>query len=117
KLCSADVHECFGAFFFFLAEDGIRVDLVTGVQTCALPIWRTAHDACIMCCSPEGAGCRASSFPARRSPGGPDPASASPPPPLARSEERRVGKAGGPCSATMRKIAVSSRVSVTWHLT
>src|SRR5438552_11354333 len=25
--------------FFFLAEDGIRVDLVTGVQTCALPIW------------------------------------------------------------------------------
>src|SRR5947208_11535600 len=25
-------------FFFFQAEDGIRVDLVTGVQTCALPI-------------------------------------------------------------------------------
>src|SRR5207244_5446398 len=24
--------------FFFQAEDGIRVDLVTGVQTCALPI-------------------------------------------------------------------------------
>src|SRR5438552_9301157 len=26
------------AFFFFQAEDGIRDDLVTGVQTCALPI-------------------------------------------------------------------------------
>ena len=29
-------------FFFFQAEDGIRDDLVTGVQTCALPIW--LHD-------------------------------------------------------------------------
>src|SRR5215207_10541297 len=26
--------------FFFQAEDGIRDPLVTGVQTCALPIWR-----------------------------------------------------------------------------
>src|SRR5207244_9224533 len=26
--------------FFFQAEDGIRDDLVTGVQTCALPILR-----------------------------------------------------------------------------
>src|SRR5258708_17004332 len=35
-----------GCFFFFQAEDGIRDDLVTGVQTCALPILRvpgTAH--------------------------------------------------------------------------
>src|SRR2546425_6170401 len=31
-------------FFFFQAEDGIRDKLVTGVQTCALPIWsRPAH--------------------------------------------------------------------------
>src|SRR5258708_39718414 len=29
-------------FFFFQAEDGIRDDLVTGVQTCALPIWLPA---------------------------------------------------------------------------
>src|SRR5699024_11542981 len=29
----------FGAFFFFQAEDGIRDRNVTGVQTCALPIW------------------------------------------------------------------------------
>src|SRR5215207_10583889 len=27
------------SFFFFQAEDGIRDPLVTGVQTCALPIW------------------------------------------------------------------------------
>src|SRR2546423_11023232 len=27
-----------GRFFFFQAEDGIRDKLVTGVQTCALPI-------------------------------------------------------------------------------
>src|SRR2546425_5704081 len=38
-------------YFFFQAEDGIRDKLVTGVQTCALPIWfglaavvATAHD-------------------------------------------------------------------------
>src|SRR3990170_7515200 len=29
----------FSVFFFFQAEDGIRDDLVTGVQTCALPIY------------------------------------------------------------------------------
>src|SRR5207244_7885430 len=31
---------CILVFFFFQAEDGIRDDLVTGVQTCALPISR-----------------------------------------------------------------------------
>src|SRR5256714_8022886 len=30
--------------FFFQAEDGIRDKLVTGVQTCALPIWHTRRD-------------------------------------------------------------------------
>src|SRR5215216_7528947 len=34
---------CCGFFFFFQAEDGIRDDLVTGVQTCALPIWRAVE--------------------------------------------------------------------------
>ena len=29
----------FSSFFFFQAEDGIRDKLVTGVQTCALPIY------------------------------------------------------------------------------
>src|SRR5205823_10783503 len=32
-------------FFFFQAEDGIRDKLVTGVQTCALPIWVESNDA------------------------------------------------------------------------
>src|SRR2546425_11909096 len=35
-------HVCF-FFFFFQAEDGIRDKLVTGVQTCALPIYRRAR--------------------------------------------------------------------------
>src|SRR5699024_12216421 len=30
-------------FFFFQAEDGIRDRNVTGVQTCALPIWKTSN--------------------------------------------------------------------------
>src|ERR1022692_1053304 len=30
-------------FFFFQAEDGIRDYKVTGVQTCALPIWVVVH--------------------------------------------------------------------------
>src|SRR5256885_9236025 len=29
----------YGLYFFFQAEDGIRDYKVTGVQTCALPIW------------------------------------------------------------------------------
>src|SRR3990170_3487981 len=37
--------------FFFQAEDGIRDDLVTGVQTCALPIWLELHpdDVRVVC--------------------------------------------------------------------
>src|SRR2546425_6738579 len=31
-------------FFFFQAEDGIRDKLVTGVQTCALPIYLLPRD-------------------------------------------------------------------------
>src|SRR5947208_16250662 len=57
--------------FFFQAEDGIRDDLVTGVQTCALPISR-AMPASGCKRAPRTAGSR------RR--------------PTTRSEERRVGK-------------------------
>src|SRR5256885_4669621 len=32
-------------FFFFQAEDGIRDYKVTGVQTCALPIWLLSAEA------------------------------------------------------------------------
>src|SRR5207244_10598970 len=35
--------------FFFQAEDGIRDDLVTGVQTCALPILPPAGDLSCFC--------------------------------------------------------------------
>src|SRR5215204_7269562 len=60
-------------FFFFQAEDGIRDHCVTGVQTCALPIWRV-----FACGSRPGRG-------RQRRPGAT---------PLGRSgsEERRVGK-------------------------
>src|SRR5438105_15871188 len=59
-------------FFFFQAEDGIRDPLVTGVQTCALPISRS-----LRC---RGRRSRpASRRPHRRGA-------------LVRSEERRVGK-------------------------
>src|SRR2546422_5332878 len=33
----------FDYFFFFQAEDGIRDVAVTGVQTCALPIWTATN--------------------------------------------------------------------------
>src|SRR2546426_10490720 len=45
-------------FFFFQAEDGIRDYKVTGVQTCALPIWARSR-----------ARARARASPAGRSPG------------------------------------------------
>src|SRR5947208_9001237 len=89
---------CF--FFFFQAEDGIRDDLVTGVQTCALPIsWRSSPGSawgvgftpmewvsCRSCCSDE-------SLPGRCDLHGTPVCS----PPFSRSsssrsEERRVGK-------------------------
>src|SRR5256886_4250433 len=37
-------------FFFFQAEDGIRDLTVTGVQTCALPIWRRSAHRPTCCC-------------------------------------------------------------------
>src|SRR5206468_6840939 len=68
----------FFCFFFFQAEDGIRDLIVTGVQTCALPISAPRSSARSACT----ASCTASSRCWRRRA-----ASAS-----ARSEERRVGK-------------------------
>src|SRR5437867_9676962 len=69
--------------FFFQAEDGIRDRTVTGVQTCALPIFspvprqRPPHRSHVRLCS--------SWWPTA-------PATRTPPGPSARSEERRVGK-------------------------
>src|SRR2546426_4914325 len=84
-------------FFFFQAEDGIRDYKVTGVQTCALPIWSAPSTmsspfcdtrralipksgVCAPCDKPY-ACCSAAlqrRLPARSS--------------IERSEERRVGK-------------------------
>src|SRR5207302_3527210 len=36
---------CFNIYFFFQAEDGIRDFHVTGVQTCALPIYASLAQA------------------------------------------------------------------------
>src|SRR5207248_6273944 len=63
-------------FFFFQAEDGIRDRTVTGVQTCALPIYRLPARA------PRGGGLRGGDCPGERAARGR----------AARSEERRVGK-------------------------
>src|SRR3989440_7264307 len=86
---------CF--FFFFQAEDGIRDLIVTGVQTCALPICRARGSRRNPC---RGRGRRSrwrSSFGGERAGGGRraigqrrglDPRCGG------RSEERRVGKEG-----------------------
>src|SRR5438105_8464926 len=71
-------------FFFFQAEDGIRDPLVTGVQTCALPIWRVDHRAAelrseVRALLAPAAGCGLGRAPS---------ATVRP----VRSEERRVGK-------------------------
>src|SRR5699024_11407171 len=87
---------CFLVTFFFQAEDGIRYRNVTGVQTCALPIYRPAAPRLVGRPTSRGAagrsrrrcGSRGRPYmrhlrghrrPARR----------------ARSEERRVGKERG----------------------
>src|SRR5258708_23989059 len=84
--------------FFFQAEDGIRDDLVTGVQTCALPIYTNQYIAaggtfnwhtrvasfrfpsCAL--APSTTGLTTS----------PNPSTGGPVTLTARSEERRVGK-------------------------
>src|SRR5438067_6471564 len=45
----------FCVFFFFQAEDGIRDRNVTGVQTCALPIFRW-RDGTVIWSGPSDAG-------------------------------------------------------------
>src|SRR2546423_5668759 len=74
-------------FFFFQAEDGIRDKLVTGVQTCALPILAGEHSTPPNAHRPVGGpgadnhGATCASTRAAISSR-----------PLTRSEERRVGK-------------------------
>src|SRR5438270_12945921 len=74
------------SLFFFQAEDGIRDLTVTGVQTCALPIF-TAPELLKLCTARNGSSAmtvlRLSNSGAVR---------LVTVPPGARSEERRVGK-------------------------
>src|SRR2546425_9605816 len=86
-------------FFFFQAEDGIRDKLVTGVQTCALPIFTQAAPLC-----PEEKQAALVLFTDGNETAGSLLAEATlaeprvpvfpvlPPPAALRSEERRVGK-------------------------
>src|SRR5207302_8026095 len=68
-------------FFFFQAEDGIRDFHVTGVQTCALPIF-SATTCPLMPNPPDGTVTSFASVVR----------STMPMPSIVRSEERRVGK-------------------------
>src|SRR5207249_8431204 len=77
-------------FFFFQAEDGIRDRNVTGVQTCALPIYRNpTHGHSLLSDVVHGTTATALRHVSRipilmvRVPA-----------PTPRSEERRVGKEG-----------------------
>src|SRR2546430_8633411 len=75
-------------FFFFQAEDGIRDLTVTGVQTCALPIYsKAAANAPLLYDVQTGlqAFCRGAGIDAERLPADAQTR-------LLRSEERRVGK-------------------------
>src|SRR2546427_962328 len=74
-------------FFFFQAEDGIRDLTVTGVQTCALPIW---PDVRVRPAAAPGARMALAVRPRPRGRGGEpgDMADRG----AGRSEERRVGK-------------------------
>src|SRR5699024_11371531 len=77
--------------FFFQAEDGIRDRNVTGVQTCALPIFSAPADCFLYLMKLTVA---ISGAPVRLAPGAGG-RSAPGPPESHRSEERRVGKEGG----------------------
>src|SRR5690348_17870006 len=88
--------------FFFQAEDGIRDGRVTGVQTCALPIWATPDLVPVGARPREGA--LAIEYDEQRFEGRLTGAVMGPTPPDEagpwrgqlpdRSEERRVGKEG-----------------------
>src|SRR5437763_17208048 len=73
-----EIHIFASSIFFFQAEDGIRDTSVTGVQTCALPIFRfspSVNRTATTAPAPEAAICRCPCAAGR-----------------SRSEERRVGK-------------------------
>src|SRR6267378_1372363 len=64
--------QCLMMFFFFQAEDGIRDLYVTGVQTCALPIYCDIAGRCGDCLGLADAGRESSVKGAERSVGASD---------------------------------------------
>src|SRR5207244_5752596 len=108
--------------FFFQAEDGIRDDLVTGVQTCALPIFRNvgrrtlvlvAHDPprSTLYSGPKNTS-EYSRYGNETKPGYPSKSVAvhsHTSPTICRSEERRVGKE---CSSTRSPVTTSKQSSM-----
>src|SRR5205823_11016962 len=103
-VCSSDV-----LCFFFQAEDGIRDKLVTGVQTCALPISCSRASPSLTTGSARRGWARRATR-KRRTPSSPA-ATCSPSaaartrrgPATWRSEERRVGKEGRARGAAERQ--------------
>src|SRR5206468_8289678 len=77
-------------FFFFQAEDGIRDLIVTGVQTCALPI--SLRPPARRSAAPRTPSSVRTARRAGRRARSAAPASGSARPRRRRSEERRVGK-------------------------
>src|SRR5205823_7457408 len=103
-------------FFFFQAEDGIRDKLVTGVQTCALPICAGAAGAIALEAGPAATG----TVPWRPRPAGAARTATVEPgagathagsAEIGRSEERRVGKEcrsrGAECGETKKGVGGS----------
>src|SRR2546430_12695148 len=77
--------------FFFQAEDGIRVLTVTGVQTCALPIWAGGYPGERPAGWVAGSSCRASGLPA-----------------ASRSSWSRTGRGRSPAAASSSSRALAS---------
>src|SRR3989440_1928516 len=99
SFCGSTLSAClFAFFFFFQAEDGIRDLIVTGVQTCALPISPAAARPVIP--TPVRPKPVASATPGGAVPVPPRPVASAAPGAIPleerrrekRSEERRVGK-------------------------
>src|SRR6266498_6147144 len=93
-------------FFFFQAEDGIRDADVTGVQTCALPIWSGAEATPLstFCEGRTEAGTGASPFPPAYAGGSEKSAGASPD---ATSTRGRLGP-GALLSSRSRSVTMTA---------
>src|SRR5207244_7047119 len=88
------------SFFFFQAEDGIRDDLVTGVQTCALPISQS-RPATVPCWAPATA---------------PTPPTSPPSTSTARSVERMKGRIRVPPSRWLTHTPHEEQIlAARWH--